>query len=119
MAVATPPASADDPERLTQVFRALGDPTRRAIITQLSHGEATMTEIADRFDMTLPGVSKHVTVLERAGLVDRWRAGRTRHCRLRPEPMNAANAWIESQTRFWTETLDALADFLEDGEQAR
>ena len=63
---------------LDRVFRALGDPTRRAIVSQLTNGEATMTEIAAQFDMSLPGVSKHVKVLEDAGLVHRWRSGRAR-----------------------------------------
>jgi DNA-binding transcriptional ArsR family regulator len=98
---------------LDHVFRALGDPTRRAIIAQLTHGEATMTQIANQFDMSLPGVSKHVSVLENAGLVHKWRTGRTRRCRLRLEQMVAANAWLDSQTKFWTEQLDSFAEFVE------
>lgn len=99
---------------LDLVFRALGDPTRRAIVSQLAKGEATMTEIASQFDMSLPGVSKHVKVLEDAGLVHRWRSGRARRCRLRVERMHAANAWLTAQTKFWSESLAALADFVED-----
>lgn len=73
-----------------------------------------MTEIAARFDMSLPGVSKHVTVLEDAGLVRRWRSGRARRCRLEVERMQAAGAWLTAQTQFWTDSLTALADFVED-----
>ena len=104
----------DDEATLDRVFRALGDPTRRAIISQLTAGEATMTEIADRFDMSLPGVSKHVSVLEDAGLVHRWRVGRSRRCRLDVDRMQAANSWLVEQTNFWNSTLDALAHFIED-----
>lgn len=104
----------DDQANLDRVFRALGDPTRRAIISQLSAGEATMTEIADRFDMSLPGVSKHVSVLEDAGLVHRWRDGRSRRCRLDVDRMQTANSWLVEQTNFWNSTLDALAHFIED-----
>ena len=73
-----------------------------------------MTEIADQFEMSLPGVSKHVKVLEDAGLVHRWRSGRARRCRLNAQKMNAANAWLTAQTQFWTDSLAALADFVED-----
>lgn len=100
-------------EVLDRVFRALGDPTRRSIITQLTQGEATMSEIASRFDMSLPGVSKHVSVLEDAGLVHRWRSGRTRRCMLRVERLLAADAWIRQGTEFWDDTLAALADYVE------
>lgn len=113
MPVATPAKKVDDHLSLDRVFRALGDPTRRAIVSQLSRGEATMSEIADQFDMSLPGVSKHVGVLEDAGLVHRWRSGRSRRCRLEVERLKTANAWIEVQTRFWNQTLESLAEFLE------
>lgn len=105
-------------EELDRIFRALGDSTRRSIVTQLTHGDASMTEIADQFDMSLPGVSKHVSVLEDAGIVHRWRHGRTRRCRLEVEPMREANAWIETNTAFWSETLESLARFVEDADQA-
>ena len=72
-----------------------------------------MSEIAEQFEMSMPGVSKHVGVLESAGLVHRWKAGRSRRCRLRVEPMKSAEAWLTDQTRFWTDTLDALAEFVE------
>lgn len=73
-----------------------------------------MTEIAAQFEMSLPGVSKHVKVLEDAGLVHRWRAGRARRCRLEVQRMNAANSWLTAQTKFWTDSLAAFADFVED-----
>lgn len=113
VAVATPTDEINDGKDLDRVFRALGDPTRRAIVSQLTRGEATMSEIANQFDMSLPGVSKHVSVLEDAGLVRRWRSGRSRRCRLQVERLMTANSWIEVQTRFWSETLDNLAEFLE------
>lgn len=116
MSVATPRVEEAD---LDRVFRALGDPTRRAIISRLTHGESSMTQIASQFDMSLPGVSKHVSVLEEAGLVQRWRSGRTRYCRLDVERMDAANSWIAAQTKFWNDTLDALADFIEGDEPAK
>ena len=119
MPTATSPTQADAEKVLDRVFNALSDPTRRSIVTQLSHGEATMSEIAGRFDMTLPGVSKHVSVLEDAGLVHRWRSGRTRRCRLRAERMEAANAWLVARTEFWTDTLDSLSQFVDDGDNAR
>lgn len=75
-----------------------------------------MSEIASQFDMSLPGVSKHVSVLEDAGIVHRWRSGRSRRCRLEPDRMEMANAWLQARTEFWNDTLDALARFVEDGE---
>jgi DNA-binding transcriptional ArsR family regulator len=107
----SPPA---DAEVLDRVFGALSDPTRRSIITTLTHGEATMSEIASQFDMSLPGVSKHVSVLEEAGIVRRWRSGRSRRCRLEVDRMEAANEWLLTRTTFWEDTLDALARFVEE-----
>lgn len=112
MVTATPAEQLEDAS-LDRVFRALGDPTRRAIVSRLTRGEATVSQIADQFDMSLPGVSKHVSVLEDAGLVRRWRSGRTRRCRLEVDRLTTATSWIEDQTRFWSDTLDALAGFLE------
>jgi DNA-binding transcriptional ArsR family regulator len=113
MPSATSTDELDGDEVLDRVFRALGDPTRRSIITQLTQGEATISEIASQFDMSLPGVSKHVSVLEEAGLVDRWRSGRTRRCTLRVERLRAADAWIREGTEFWDKTLEALAAYIE------
>jgi DNA-binding transcriptional ArsR family regulator len=94
------------------VFRALGDRTRRAILTRLTEGTATVGELAAPFGMSLPGVSKHLTVLEQAGLVTRTVEGRVRRCTLRPDPLCAANAWIGAYRPFWESTLDSLADYL-------
>jgi DNA-binding transcriptional ArsR family regulator len=114
MTTATPTrTSIGEGADLDTVFRALGDPTRRAIISRLTHGEATVSQIADQFDMSLPGVSKHLGVLEHAGLITRWRTGKSRRCRLEVNRMKTANAWIADQTRFWADTLDALAAFVE------
>lgn len=116
MPAATSARPIDAENVLDRVFSALSDPTRRSIVTQLSRGEATMGEIASRFDMSLPGVSKHVSVLEEAGIVHRWRSGRTRRCRLDTARMETANTWLQERTAFWTETLDNFANFIEDEE---
>jgi DNA-binding transcriptional ArsR family regulator len=102
-----------DSEQLDRAFRALSDPTRRAIIEQLARGEALVGELAEPFDMSWPAVSKHLRVLERAGLVVQERRGNTRTCRLVAEPLGAANAWIERYQAFWQTRLDALADYFE------
>jgi DNA-binding transcriptional ArsR family regulator len=112
-------SDADAAHDLDRVFGALSDPTRRSIITRLAAGEATMSEIASQFDMSLPGVSKHVSVLEEAGIVHRWRTGRSRRCRLQVDRMEMANAWLEARTEFWNDTLDDLARFVEDGEDTK
>jgi DNA-binding transcriptional ArsR family regulator len=118
MSTTTSAATIDDDATLNRVFGALSDPTRRSIVTQLAQGDATMTEIASRFEMSLPGVSKHVSVLENAGLVHRWRSGRSRRCRLQVDRMETANEWLGSQTAFWTDTLSDLARFIEDGNES-
>ena len=104
-------------ENLNLTFAALADPTRRAIMARLIEGDATVTELASPFDMSLPAVSKHLTVLEDAGLIAREREGRTRRCRVRAEPLRAAAEWIEVYRRFWEEQLDALAAFLDEDEE--
>ena len=93
---------------LDQVFSALSDPTRRAILAQLAKKPATITEIAAPFRVSLNAVSKHVMVLERAGLVRREVAGREHHCRLETAPLRRADAWLEHYRRFWEVRLDAL-----------
>jgi DNA-binding transcriptional ArsR family regulator len=85
---------------LDATFAALADPTRRAILTRLASGEATVTELAEPFDMTLPGVSKHLKVLERAGLISRGRVAQSRPCRLEAAPLREAADWVESYRRF-------------------
>jgi DNA-binding transcriptional ArsR family regulator len=101
---------------LSRVFAALSDSTRRAIVRRLVEGEATMSELAAPFAMSLPGVSKHVSVLESAGLVTRWKSGRVRRCRIKPGALTMASDWITEQTTFWTETLDSFAQFMESEE---
>lgn len=98
---------------LDHTFAALADPTRRAILSRLALGEANVSELAEPFAMSLPAVSKHLRVLEAAGLLERRKDGRTHHCNLRTEPLGEAVAWIEEARRFWGERLDALAQFLE------
>ena len=99
------------------MFGALSDPTRRRIVSRLSRGEATLSELAEPFDLTMPGLSKHVTVLEEAGIVHKWRVGRSRYCRLVPDRLVEADEWIRTQTKFWIDRLDGLQGFLEGGEK--
>ena len=100
---------------LDRTFAALADPTRRAILARLALGEASVSELADPFAMSLPAVSKHLRVLEEAGLLRRRREGRVHRCSLEPEPMRVASDWIEAYRRFWEDRFDALARYLEEG----
>jgi DNA-binding transcriptional ArsR family regulator len=93
---------------LDQTLMALSDPTRRAILQRLSHGEARVTELAEPFSMSLNAVSKHIFVLERAGLVRRRRAGQEHRLSFNPKPLEAPASWIERQRSFWTARLDVL-----------
>ena len=102
---------ADD--TLDATFAALADPTRRAILTRLSEGEATVGELAAPFEVTLPAVSKHLRVLERAGMLKQERDGRVRRCQLNAAPMREAAEWIDRYRQYWQGQLDALAEFLE------
>ena len=97
-----------------RLFKALADPTRRSIVTALCEGERTMGELAAPFAMTLPAITKHVDVLEQAGLVHRRRVGRHQRCRLRPEPLDELSAWVEQRRSRWERRLDALAALLEE-----
>lgn len=108
---ATAPAPED---RLSATFAALADPTRRAILARLADGEASVTELAEPFEMSLPAVSKHLKVLERAGLVTRTRHAQWRPCRLRPEPLREASDWVEQYRRLWEERFDRLEDYLKE-----
>lgn len=105
-----------DAARLDRVFRALGDATRRAMLRRLSAGERTVSELAEPFDMSLAGASKHVKVLERAGLVERHIAGRTHHCRLKAEALVEADRWLRDYERFWASRLGALEIALTESE---
>jgi DNA-binding transcriptional ArsR family regulator len=100
------------PDPLSITFAALADPTRRAILSRLSRGEATVTELAAPFDMSLPGISKHLKVLEKAGLIERGREAQWRPCRLQAAPLRDVDEWVEQYRRFWEERLDRLGDYL-------
>lgn len=95
------------------VFAALSDPTRRAILAQLAQGEACVSELAGPHQMSLPAISKHLTVLEKAGLIAKRKTGRTVHCRLDPAPLKHAADWLADYERFWTDQFDALEDYLD------
>lgn len=101
---------ASDP--LSSTFQALADPTRRAILARLSLGETTVTDLAKPFDMSLPAVTKHLKVLEKAGLITRGREAQWRPCKLAPEPLRAVSAWLDQYRRHWEERLDRLEDYL-------
>ena len=101
-------------DRLSSTFAALADPTRRAILKQLTHGEKTVNELAAPFRMTLPAISKHLKVLAKAGLIERSRQAQWRPCRLRAAPLKEASQWMEAYRRFWEERLDRLDDYLKD-----
>lgn len=97
-----------DSQHLDTIFHALADPTRRAILARLSQGERRIGELAAPFAMSFEAASKHVRVLERAGLVRRTVSGRTHICRLEPSPLSAADTWLKQYERFWSDRLDAL-----------
>jgi DNA-binding transcriptional ArsR family regulator len=99
---------------LDATFAALADPTRRAILARLARGEASVKELAEPFAMTQPAISKHLKVLERAGLVERGRDAQRRPCRLVAEPMRAATEWLGGYRRFWEESYDRLDQVLAD-----
>lgn len=99
-------------DALSRTFQALGDPTRRAILARLMSGEASVGELAEPFEMTLPAVSKHLKVLERAGLISRGRDAQFRPARLEPQGLRSADEWIEAYRSLWCERLDRLEDYL-------
>jgi DNA-binding transcriptional ArsR family regulator len=101
------------PDRLTSTFAALADPTRRAILARLMSGQASVTELAEPFHMTMPAVSKHLKVLERAGLIARGREAQWRPCRLDGEPLRDVAEWMEPYRRFWDESFERLDDYLQ------
>ena len=101
-----------DPDPLSVTFAALADPTRRAILARLALGEATVTELAAPFDMSLPGISKHLKVLQRAGLIEQGRQAQWRPCRLAPEPLREVAGWVEQYRRHWEESFERLSDYL-------
>ena len=106
-------------DRLSTTFAALADPTRRAILARLALGEASVGELAQPFDMSLPAVSKHLKVLQRAGLIARGREAQWRPCRLEAAPLHDAADWIEHYRRFWEESLDRLDTYLKEVQAAK
>jgi DNA-binding transcriptional ArsR family regulator len=100
------------PDRLDAAFSALADPTRRAILARLALGETTVNELAEPFDMSLPNISKHLKVLENAGLISRSRDAQRRPCKIEPEPLREVSAWVEAYRKLWEGRFDRLDDYL-------
>jgi DNA-binding transcriptional ArsR family regulator len=99
-------------DRLNTTFAALADPTRRAMLARLMSGAASVTELAAPFEMSMPAISKHLKVLERAGLIARGREAQWRHCQLSAGPLKDVADWVEHYRQFWTESFDRLDDYL-------
>jgi len=99
-------------DRLSTTFAALADPTRRAILARLASGEASVTELAEPFEMSMPAISKHLKVLERAGLIARGREAQWRPRRLEAGPLKDVAGWVEQYRRFWAETFERLDEYL-------
>jgi DNA-binding transcriptional ArsR family regulator len=100
------------PDHLSTTFSALADPTRRAILARLISGEASVTDLAEPFEMSMPAVSKHLKVLERAGLIARGREAQWRPCRIEAGPLKDVADWVDDYRQFWTESFDRLDDYL-------
>jgi DNA-binding transcriptional ArsR family regulator len=100
------------PDPLSATFAALADPTRRAILARLASGAASVTELAEPFDMSMPAISQHLKVLENAGLIERGREAQWRPCKLSAGPLKEAVDWLEHYRPFWEENLDRLSDYL-------
>jgi DNA-binding transcriptional ArsR family regulator len=100
------------PDRLSATFAALADPTRRAILARLVSGETSVTELAEPFEISLPAVSKHLKVLQRAGLITRGREAQWRPCRLEAAPLKDVADWLEDYRRFWEQSFDRLENYL-------
>lgn len=105
-------AQAHRPDPLSATFAALADPTRRAILARLASGETSVTELAAPFEMTLPAVTKHLKVLERAGLISRGRQAQWRPCKLEAQPLREVAGWVVQYRQFWDERLDRLEVYL-------
>lgn len=101
-------------DALSLTFAAIADPTRRAILARLSRGAATVNELSRPFRMTLPAISKHLKVLEKAGLIERSREAQWRPCRLRPQPLQQAASWIDDYRQFWEQSFDRLDQYLKE-----
>src|ERR1700728_3720644 len=100
------------PDALSATFSALADPTRRAILARLAGGEISVTKLAEPFEMSMPAISKHLKVLERAGLIARGREAQWRPCRLEAGPLKEVSEFVETYRRFWEESFDRLEDYL-------
>ncbi len=105
------------PDSLSTTFAALADPTRRAILARLAKGEAMVTELAAPFEMSLPAISKHLKVLQRAGLIEQGRQAQWRPCRLRPDGLRDVADWLGQYRRHWEESFDRLDDYLRELQQ--
>lgn len=101
-------------DQLSETFAALADPTRRAILARLKRGQATVTELGEPFDMTLPAVTKHLKVLERAGLIERSRKAQWRPCILKPKKLKKASEWIDQYRVYWEQSFDRLDVYLKE-----
>src|ERR1700728_790940 len=99
-------------DSISSTFGALADPTRRAILARLASGEASVTQLAQPFEMSMPAISKHLKVLERAGLIARGREAQWRPCRMEAAPLKDAADWVEEYRRFWEQSFDRLDDYL-------
>jgi DNA-binding transcriptional ArsR family regulator len=99
-------------DSLSSTFAALADPTRRAILARLSRGETSVTELAEPFAMSMPGISKHLKVLEKAGLIERGREAQWRPCRLQAKPLKEIADWTSQYKKFWEESFDRLEEYL-------
>jgi len=99
-------------DSISSTFSALSDPTRRAILARLALGETSVTELAEPFEMSMPAVSKHLRVLETAGLITRGREAQWRPCKLKPEPLREAAAWLDEYREFWEQSFDRLGEYL-------
>jgi DNA-binding transcriptional ArsR family regulator len=102
------------PDHLSETFGALADPTRRAILARLASGAASVTELASPFDMSMPAISKHLKVLERAGLIARGREAQWRPCRLDPRRLKEVSDWVEHYRRFWEQSFDRFDQYLQE-----
>jgi len=108
-----PRIAPNEAKGLDEVFSALADPTRRGIVTRLTEGPCSVTELGAPFAMSAPAISKHLSVLERAGLIERWKTGRVHFCRLVVDPLSRAVDWIEEHRSFWERQLDSLEGYLD------
>jgi DNA-binding transcriptional ArsR family regulator len=106
-------ATVGAPAGLSDIFAALSDPIRRSIIAQLAGGDCSVTQLGAPFAVSAPAISKHLVVLERCGLIVRWKIGRVHYCRLVSDPLTRAGSWIQQHQAFWERQFDALAEYLD------